>query len=263
MAPSDQVKELLERSLSCARRIADLSIIEVLNNGSCWGEIRLCRRDLPHFNKLFTEVFQDKGILAADLRHEIVGLEEDALRLADWTEQSSQTIRQLQEAANKGEESHERYGQERDKTLQECQKLQQIVYQSLSRVQATANKTYAAADKAAQQPISAQPVVPAMRPESEQGQPKDSSVEETPVLSERQYEILEAMYNLKATDPARRKATEDIARAAEGAGVNPEVFKRPVADLVRRGFVATKGGRGGGCWLTATGRALAERILKR
>jgi DNA-binding IscR family transcriptional regulator len=71
------------------------------------------------------------------------------------------------------------------------------------------------------------------------------------------------MYALKATDPARRKRTNDIAKAAEGEEVSPESFKRPMSDLKRRGLVDTKDGRDGGCWLTSAGRKLAEQIKKR
>lgn len=93
--------------------------------------------------------------------------------------------------------------------------------------------------------------------------PQSAQREDSVVLSERQYEILQAMSILKATDPARRKTTEEIAEAAEGRECNPEVFKRPIADLKRRGLVATKDGRGGGCWLTNTGRSLLEQLKKR
>jgi DNA-binding IscR family transcriptional regulator len=82
-------------------------------------------------------------------------------------------------------------------------------------------------------------------------------------LNERQYDILEAMLILKATDPARKKTTEEIAIAAEGSESNPEAFKHPIANLKRRGLVATRGGRGGGCWLTPSGRSLAEQLKKR
>ncbi len=39
----------------------------------------------------------------------------------------------------------------------------------------------------------------------------------------------------------------------EGPSVNPEVFKRPIADLKQRGLIDTQGGPGGGCWLTDAG----------
>jgi hypothetical protein len=84
-----------------------------------------------------------------------------------------------------------------------------------------------------------------------------------PALTPKQYEILEAMLDLKATDPARRKTAAEIAKAAEGPQASAETFKRSIADLAHRGLVETKDGRGGGCWLTASGRALADDLKKR
>jgi hypothetical protein len=84
---------------------------------------------------------------------------------------------------------------------------------------------------------------------------------EIPVLSTRQYEILEAMHLLKAFDAAKRKTTNKIVDKAE-RGANPEGFKEPIADLKRRGLVATKEGRGGGCWLTPEGVASIKQIKK-
>lgn len=57
--------------------------------------------------------------------------------------------------------------------------------------------------------------------------PRENATQSEPVLSQRQYEILQAMNTLKATDPARRKTTEKIALTAEGPEANPEGFKRP------------------------------------
>jgi len=80
--------------------------------------------------------------------------------------------------------------------------------------------------------------------------------------SKRQDLILETMLALKATDPARRKTTEEIAKAAEGPEFDPVRFKRPIADLKRRGLIDTKDGRDGGCWLTSIGRDKATQIQK-
>lgn len=76
-------------------------------------------------------------------------------------------------------------------------------------------------------------------------------------LSLRQYDILQAMLQAKATDPARRKTADEIAELAEGRGADGQSFKRPLKDLVNRGLVASKEGRGGGSWLTDAGKALA------
>jgi hypothetical protein len=79
-------------------------------------------------------------------------------------------------------------------------------------------------------------------------------------LSAKQYLVLQTMLKLKATDPARRKNASEIASMAEGPEANEETFKRPIATLVIRGLVASKTGRGGGCWLTPSGRLLAESL---
>ncbi len=54
--------------------------------------------------------------------------------------------------------------------------------------------------------------------------------------------------------------TKDIASKALGAGGTPNSLKAVVADLVAKGFVMTKKGAGGGCWLTAKGVARARRL---
>jgi hypothetical protein len=78
-------------------------------------------------------------------------------------------------------------------------------------------------------------------------------------LSDKQYDILEAMLDLEATDPSRRKTTAQIAEAVEGPGANSEGYKRPIAALKHHGLIETKDGREGGCWLTSPGRDLAEK----
>jgi hypothetical protein len=80
--------------------------------------------------------------------------------------------------------------------------------------------------------------------------------------SQRQIDMLLAMHNLKATDWARRKKTEDIASAAEGPAANPDNFKRPMSDLKKRGLVDTKGSPDGGCWLTNEGISFVKELPK-
>jgi hypothetical protein len=79
-------------------------------------------------------------------------------------------------------------------------------------------------------------------------------------LSERQYNILEALYRLKAFTCADLQTTAAIARNAEGKYANPESFKLPLKQLRYRGLVQTKPGRGGGIWLTPAGIALIQRV---
>jgi hypothetical protein len=81
-----------------------------------------------------------------------------------------------------------------------------------------------------------------------------------PALSQRQYDILQALLELHATSADKRRPTMDIAKRAEGIEADPEGYKQPIAELATLGFVSTKEGRGGGCWLTAKGRAVAEQL---
>lgn len=81
-----------------------------------------------------------------------------------------------------------------------------------------------------------------------------------PKLSERQYNILQAMLELDATAVQNRTTTEKIAVKAEGTGISPEQFKRPMSDLKRRKLVDSQDGRDGGSWLTNKGLAVAELL---
>jgi Mn-dependent DtxR family transcriptional regulator len=83
-----------------------------------------------------------------------------------------------------------------------------------------------------------------------------------PALSDRQYDLLEALYRAKAFHADAKQTTLEVAQKAEGPGVNPEAFKEPIAGLKRLRLVDTKEGRGGGCWLTSSGRRLIKQIRK-
>jgi hypothetical protein len=86
------------------------------------------------------------------------------------------------------------------------------------------------------------------------------AVHQVPALSQRQYYILQALLELDATSPDKRRPTKDVAAKAEGIGADPDGYKQPVTELANLGFVGTKDGRGGGCWLTAKGKAVAEQL---
>jgi hypothetical protein len=79
-------------------------------------------------------------------------------------------------------------------------------------------------------------------------------------LSHRQYDILKALYQLKAFTSDSRQTTATIACEAEGKHVNPESFKVPLAQLRYRTLVESKSGRGGGIWLTPAGKVLIRRV---
>jgi DNA-binding IscR family transcriptional regulator len=81
-----------------------------------------------------------------------------------------------------------------------------------------------------------------------------------PPLSQRQYEILQAMFQLRAVDASRRQNTAEIARKAEGKQAHTDNFKKPMAALKKLGYIATKVGRGGGCWLTPEGVGVARLL---
>jgi hypothetical protein len=93
--------------------------------------------------------------------------------------------------------------------------------------------------------------------------PKKARSTRIPKLSDRQYNILVAMLELKAFTAESRATTDGIAEKAEGPTASPEQFKRPVSGLRRRRLLDSKTGRDGGCWLTDKGRQLAELIKKR
>ena len=80
----------------------------------------------------------------------------------------------------------------------------------------------------------------------------------TPVLSQLKYDILQAMLELCAVSADTRRTAEEIAAKVEGKGANANKFKLPLVELGRDGLLGTKKGRGGGSWLTDSGRAAAE-----
>jgi hypothetical protein len=81
-------------------------------------------------------------------------------------------------------------------------------------------------------------------------------------LSERAKLVLEAMLVLDALDSDRLRSTEEIAIKALGDGADPNALKSVMADLNTRKLIETKKGRGGGCWLTESGRLRAEKLRK-
>jgi hypothetical protein len=81
-----------------------------------------------------------------------------------------------------------------------------------------------------------------------------------PPISDRQSDILEFLVKRKAFDMDHRMTTEDIAEGVCGKGRgNSDSFKRPITQLKRRGLLETKGGSGGGCWLTEAGQAYIKQ----
>jgi hypothetical protein len=79
------------------------------------------------------------------------------------------------------------------------------------------------------------------------------------ILTKRQRLALRALLELEAVDRESRRTAQDVATKAGGRNADAELFKAPLAELVRLGFVASRRGRGGGCWLTDAGKAHAEK----
>lgn len=81
-----------------------------------------------------------------------------------------------------------------------------------------------------------------------------------PPLGERAQLVLTVLLKEEAFDSDHRLKTESIAALAAGSNADPNQFKEVIAQLGKLGYVDTKEGRGGGCWLTASGRKRAERL---
>jgi hypothetical protein len=88
----------------------------------------------------------------------------------------------------------------------------------------------------------------------------DSQPDEMPALSDRQYLILQTLLIMKATTADARQTTARIVEKAVGRAADPVQFKKDIASLKADGFIDTKSGAGGGCWLTTKGRNVASRL---
>ncbi len=77
--------------------------------------------------------------------------------------------------------------------------------------------------------------------------------------SERKHEILLALLRLRAGAPRCSVSRLRAARKADAEG-NAASYNGPIASLVHEGLVQSKKGPGGGIWLTAKGKALAEHL---
>ena len=81
-------------------------------------------------------------------------------------------------------------------------------------------------------------------------------------LSGRAMCVLEAMLMLGAINPDHRQTTEDIAEKALGKCADANALKGVMAELKTRKLIESKTGRGGGYWLTESGRVRAEKLRK-
>jgi hypothetical protein len=72
-------------------------------------------------------------------------------------------------------------------------------------------------------------------------------------MSPLQYDILDALRTLRATDEEKRVTGGEIANKV-GGDATAQSVKEPLADLKRRRLVDSKTGRDGGSWLTSEGQ---------
>lgn len=91
----------------------------------------------------------------------------------------------------------------------------------------------------------------------------DEREDTIPALSDRKYEILQAMAELGATSADERQTTDKIAVKAEGKAANTSNYKVPLAELKKDSYVESKKSRGGGYWLSVKGKRVAEMRQKR
>ena len=97
--------------------------------------------------------------------------------------------------------------------------------------------------------------------QSEAVSPKaDGELHNVPVLSEKQYLILEQMHEMGALTPDNRATGSAIANGCDGPLADVNVFKPLLSELKTRGLVDSKTGRGGGSWLTEKGSNVAATL---
>ena len=91
-------------------------------------------------------------------------------------------------------------------------------------------------------------------------EPSERMTPDEPLLSERAQLVLQVLLREKRLDSDQRMRTADIAVKASGKGTDANAYKEVISSLKGLGYVNTKEGRGGGCWLTAAGNARAEKL---
>jgi hypothetical protein len=79
-------------------------------------------------------------------------------------------------------------------------------------------------------------------------------------LCDRAQLVLIGMQELNATKSDSRRSTDDIAKRSLGGEADANALKALISDLKTRGYIKTKTGSGGGCWLTDKGIARAQRL---
>ena len=167
MSSFDRIGESLELALNCARPIAELSAGLIRNLQEPQDPIRRLRRNLPHLEKQVMAYFPGDERLAADLRHELEGVEEDAFRMADWAASTQDELRVLFESYGTDQDASQRFGLAIDEAFQESERLRQTLFESCSDTHLAAMRVCAATDRTAMIP----PLIAAGNPVANSGTP--------------------------------------------------------------------------------------------
>jgi hypothetical protein len=91
------------------------------------------------------------------------------------------------------------------------------------------------------------------------GSVKDNPADSIP-LGERELLVLQVLHQEKVFGSDHRMTTEKIAIKAIGNTADQNNFKEVIVTLKKLGYISTKEGRSGGCWLTDKGKERANKL---
>jgi hypothetical protein len=150
-----QLQEPLDGALSCARRIAELAASALDRPDQFGDELRRLRRDLPHLAGKVAAALGCHDQLAGDLKHELDCVQEDVSELSEWLDGASAELRRLFAAVGPDGATAVRYGSACEQAHRECERRRQAVLASCNRAYLVAGKVCTAADKQAEEALSA------------------------------------------------------------------------------------------------------------
>lgn len=78
----------------------------------------------------------------------------------------------------------------------------------------------------------------------------------------REHDVIQVLFEQEAFDAAHRMTAERITHFADRYA-DANLYKYSIAKLRRDRWIATKPGKGGGCWLTPLGRQMTSELFKR
>ena len=90
--------------------------------------------------------------------------------------------------------------------------------------------------------------------------PMDADTADDPVLGERAQLVLTVLLSESAFSSDSRVKTAEITAKAAGPEADPNAYKKVISSLASLGYVSTREGRGGGCWLTGKGKQRADKL---